>query len=544
MVNEERPLDVCIVGAGPAGLQAAYLLKKKGLRIALLERGEGVSGFFRKFPRHRNFISINKVHTGLESADARLRYDWNSLLNDEGLLVGDFSTRYFPKADTYVEYLEAFAEHIEDEIALNAEVVRISKADDVFTIECADGRRFHAAHVIVSAGVTKPWLPEIEGIDLIENYMTFDATPERFDNKRVLILGKGNAAFETAQRMIEHAASIHVMSPNPLKFAWNTHFVGHVRAVNTQFIDTYQLKSQNAVVDAAPFRIEKDGDTYLVHARMTAAEDHEIVLRYDHVIGCTGFRFDATIIDEEIRPELLHFGKFPEMTPQWEAKSTSNLWFAGTIMQSRDFKKTMSGFVHGFRHNIAALTEFIGGRIQGTDFPTTTTPVEGEALVDTIIDRISLSSGMFLQPGFLGDVIHLSGPTAGTHYRDAPVHWVAETPDVMGPDSLIVTLEFGNFGATPTHVKRAHTAFGGDPDPFIHPVLRHYRDGVLMGTTHLSDHLDADWRRPEDKEDGAGTVAAMTFADLGETLPIAEVARDQIRTFLSEQGFQQPLAAE
>lgn len=539
-----EPYDVCIVGAGPAGLQAAYLLRKKGLKVCLLERGSGVSGFFRRFPRHRNFISINKIHTGLADEGAQMRYDWNSLINDEGLKVGARTTRYFPKADDYVAYLEDFAELLGDCIVYDAPVARIAKPDGMFNVTTEDGRSFRAAHVIVSAGVTKPWLPDVPGIELTENYMDFDATQERFNNKRVLILGKGNAAFESAQKMLEHAAAIHVMSPNPIKFAWDTHFVGHVRAVNVQFMDTYQLKSQNAVVDASPMRIEKDGDEYVVTAKMTAAEGHEIVLRYDHVICCTGFRFDAGIFDPAIRPALQHFDKFPVMTAQWECEQTPNLWFAGTLMQSRDFKKTMSGFVHGFRYNIAALSEFIAGRLKGTLLPTATAPVSGTPLIDLIIERISLSPALFLQPGFLGDVIHMSGPHAGRHYRDIPMQWAVETPEVLGEDSLSITLEFGNFGQTPTHVKRAHSAYEGEPDPFIHPVLRHYHKGALVRTVHLSDHLDSDWRRAEDKEAGAGTVTAMTFADLGETLPIPEVVRSQIAAFLEAQGLTEKLAAE
>ena len=152
-----------------------------------------------------------------------MRYDWNSLLNDEGLKLGSRTTRYFPKADEYVSYLEDFAELLGDCIVYDAEVAQISKSDGTFEVTSKDGRQFHAAHVIVSAGVTKPWLPDVPGIELTENYMEFDATQERFNNKRVLILGKGNAAFECAQQMLEHASAIHVMSPNPIKFSWDTH---------------------------------------------------------------------------------------------------------------------------------------------------------------------------------------------------------------------------------------------------------------------------------------------------------------------------------
>ncbi len=176
--------------------------------------------------------------------------------------------------------------------------------------------------------------------------------------------------------------------------------------------------------------------------------------------------------------------------------------------------------------------------------PSAEIDIQTAPLTDTIIDRISLSSAMFLQPGFLGDVIHMSGAEAGRHYRDLPVQWLHENKAMLGEDSLLVTLEFGNFGATPTHVKRAHTAHGGEPDPFIHPVIRHYRAGEMVGEVHLSDHLDADWRRIEDKEEGAGTVTAMTFADLGQTLPIAEVVREQIAGFLEAQGLSTRLAAE
>ncbi|NNF24920.1 MAG: NAD(P)-binding domain-containing protein [Rhodobacteraceae bacterium] len=538
-MTSERLIDVCIVGSGPAGLQAGYFLKKKGISVQILERGADPCAFFRTFPRHRQFISINKVHTGLSNPETRLRYDWNSLLNDEGLLFKDWSRSYFPKADDFVAYAETFAQQLEGEIRCNSDVREISKDGDVFTLRCADGSAVRARALIVATGVSQPWDPGIEGYDLIENYFDFDPAPERFENQRVLILGKGNSAFETADSLIEHAASVHVMSPNPVRFAWQTHFVGHLRAVNNNFLDTYQLKSQNAVIDAEAFLIEKSKDGYTVHAHMSAAEGHDIILTYDKVIACTGFQFDNTIFAPDIRPEMKHFGKFPAMTETWESETVPGLYFAGTIMQSRDFKKTMSGFVHGFRHNVKCLSEFVAMRLTDAAYPSQAISLEPKPLAEAIIDRLSTSSGVFLQPGFLADAIVLEGPEAGRACQDVPVDWVLGESSLADRSLLLVTLEYGDFGGNSLHVKRQHNVFGKEPDAFIHPVLRHYRGGNLVDEIHLADHLDADWRPRERRDPGAPTVLEMTFTDTGGTLPPSEVAHRQVTAFLTRIGLGQ-----
>ncbi len=532
-MNKKITCDVCIVGAGPAGLQAASALRDEGLSVKILERGPSVGTFFRNYPRHRKLISINKARTGLSNAEQRLRFDWNSLLSDTGPLFPDHSREYFPSADTYVSYLDAFAADLQDDILLDADVANITKNGDLFQVSCADGRMVEAGQVIVATGVSLPWQPEVDGFEHVELYTEFDPDPERFLDKRVLILGKGNSAFETADSLIETTQAIHVMSPQPVKFAWNTHFVGHLRAVNNNFLDTYQLKSQNALIDATPVKIEKRGHEILVTAKMEAADDHEIVLAYDHVIACTGFRFDPALLDPSIRPDMRHFGKFPAMNPNWECPDVPGLWFAGTITQSNDFKKTMSGFVHGFRHNVESLCHFVAARAHHSSYPTDRVALDNPTLAEEIRQRISLSAAMFLQPGFLGDIVRLDGPEAGTRWRDVPCAWATGTLMQQG-SFLSITLEFGNFGANPMHVKRQHTAFGGDPDPFIHPVLRLWKDGDVVTMTHLSDHLDSDWRDPSERD--PGTVQAMTYADQGQTLPPSEAARRQLVAFLDEIG--------
>ena len=97
--------EYIIVGSGPAGLQTAYYLEKYNKKYIVLEKDNCVGGFFKKYPIHRQLISINKVYTGSENKEFNLRHDWNSLLSeDESLLFKNYSKEYYPHADVMVQY--------------------------------------------------------------------------------------------------------------------------------------------------------------------------------------------------------------------------------------------------------------------------------------------------------------------------------------------------------------------------------------------------------------------------------------------------------
>src|SRR5262249_9381537 len=180
-----------------------------------------------------------------------------------------------------------------------------------------------------------------------------------------------------------------------VQFAWRTHYVGHLRAVNNNILDTYQLKSQNAILDANVISIERRGDKLAVVLSFVRADELHRELLYDHVIACTGFRFDASLFDEACRPELAIKGRFPAQTPGCESVNVPDLFFAGTLMQQRDYRKSTSAFIHGFRYCVRSLYRMFADRYHGTTWPRRTIGCDPGSLAETVIERVNRTSALW-----------------------------------------------------------------------------------------------------------------------------------------------------
>ncbi len=490
--------DYLIIGAGPAGLQLGHHLAKAGRSYLILESGEGAGTFYTIHPRHRQLISINKVFTGYDDPEINLRWDWNSLLSDsEEMLFKNYTKDYFPDADLMVDYLRDYAKHYDLAIRYKTRVVNVER-DDIFTVTDSDDNGYRGKRLIVATGVSLPYMPPIPGIELTENYCDVSVDADEFANQRVLVLGKGNSAFETADHLIPRAALIHVASPNPVKLAWKTHHVGHLRAVNNNFLDTYQLKSQNAVLDCDVQRIERRGDEYVVAVKYTHADEEAEALIYDRVICCTGFRFDGSIFGGGCQPELKINDRFPALTSAWESVNIPDLYFAGTVMQVRDFKKYTSGFIHGFRYNVRSLHRIMEERYHAVDWPERQISASVDGLTQAVIDRVNSTSGLWQQFSFLCDVFVIDeGSESARYYEELPVDYVRETDLGQSADYFTLNLEFGKSQEDPFHVQRHPDPSRAEDSFFLHPVIRHYHGSELVGEHHLLEDLAAEWKHPK-----------------------------------------------
>lgn len=490
-MGQHTDVKYLIIGAGPAGLQLGYYLEQNQQQYLILEKGERPGTFFETFPRHRTLISVNKVVTGYTDMEVNLRYDWNSLLSDdEQMLFKQYSQAFFPAARDFLRYLADFAHHFHLKVQYATTVSRIERKGD-FYVQDHQGNTYTCQCLIIATGWTRPFIPPIPGIEHCENYTDCSVSPEDFRDQRVLIIGKGNSALETANNLTETTRTIHLCSPHPVTMAWKTHFVGHLRAVNDNFLDTYQLKLQNGILDAEIENIERQGEQFVVSIRYTHAREERRTIVYDRILACAGFRFDDALFDEHCRPALTINNRMPAQTSAWESTNIKDLYFAGTLTQMRDYKKTMSGFIHGYRYNVQALHHILESRYEGKSWPAVEVSAQPELLAEKVLQRINTSSALFLQPGFFRDVLVIAPQNQPRYYEDVPIDYVRDGSFGASTSYYTISLEYGDFSQVdPFNVDRDPDPEKAHLTPYLHPIMRRFSGSTLVDEYHLLEDLE------------------------------------------------------
>ncbi|XP_078577252.1 FAD-dependent oxidoreductase domain-containing protein 2-like isoform X2 [Branchiostoma floridae x Branchiostoma japonicum] len=485
--------DYIVVGAGPSGLQLGYFLQRAGRDYLILEKGDSAGTFYKTYPRHRKLISINKRYTGKTNKEYNMRHDWNSLLSDdESLRMTRYSEAFFPSADIYVQYLNDFARKLRLKIQHGVNVQRIWKTGnkkESFYIRDQHGNVFTCRYLVVATGIWVPNEPDFVGKEHVTGYENMTLNLNFYRGKTVLILGKGNSAFETADYIQPVTNFVHLFSRSRVKLAWETHYVGDLRAINNGLIDTYQLKALDGVLytDINNMQVIKQGDRFSV--RLVNDTEHRglhdnFAARspYDVIIRALGFHFDASIFHRNIIPKLGEGEKkkYPAIKPNYESMNVEGLFFAGTNTHSLDFRKSAGGFIHGFRYTTRALHHLLEWRNHKIPWPSTA--LRTTQVMNTLLKRMNEASGLYQMYSVLGDII-IVNDTGAVYLEEVPVQLLPQLETATGhlaPNKVIVmVMEFGkNFsgpgtdplrrGTATTVPKNAHLA------GFLHPVLYYY----------------------------------------------------------------------
>ena len=511
-ITPDHTYEYIVIGSGPAGLQAGYFLEKYKKDYIILEKASTSGEFFKKYPIHRKLISINKVHTGSDIKEFNLRHDWNSLLSDDdSLLFKHYTEEFYPHADYMVKYLNDYQEKQKIKVAFDQNVIQIEKENDMFNVKTKNVT-IKCKKVIIASGLminNTGFIPPINSPECL-NYRDLTRDKTRFINKNVCIVGSGNSAFETANYLTDTAAVIQVFTKGDINHAWDTHYPGHLRAVNNDFLDVYNLKTQhavNSIDDNDKIVVYKDNGKYFVVTEEDVDSNGNIDIEdhipgenidqhpeggFDFVIDCTGFKIDISLFGN-ISPR--HNGKVPYIKGNFESENIENLYFAGVLSQEISYKYGSAAFIHGFRYLVSSMIKIETNNLDISRIETI------DELHKKLVYRMNTTSALYQMFNCLCDVILFDKDEIiyieEITIRYAKAHYIGKYKKV-----IIFSLNYKDtfdennkyqptYTTIPFNAGLKETAHLSE---FIHPVFNLYYKNVHKYTYHLAEHLVAEFR--------------------------------------------------
>jgi putative flavoprotein involved in K+ transport len=182
--------DAAVIGAGPAGLATAAMLRKRGVDVVVIDRAEGVGASWRG---HYDRLHLHTVR-------------WLSHL--PGLRIPREHGRWVHR-DGVVEYLERYAAHHELDLMLGTAVTSLARTDGVWSVATSNGT-VEAGAVVVATGYNHtPFLPEYPGRESFEGELLHASqyrNAEPYRGRDVLVVGSGNTGAEIAVDLVEGGA--------------------------------------------------------------------------------------------------------------------------------------------------------------------------------------------------------------------------------------------------------------------------------------------------------------------------------------------------
>jgi putative flavoprotein involved in K+ transport len=182
-------VEVAVIGAGPGGLSAASVLKRRGFHPVVLER-EAIGAFWRK--------QYDRIHLHT------IRW----LSNLPGYHFNKSYGKWVSR-DGVVNHLEDYAKHYDLDVRLGVEVRSVHRTERGWRLDTSKGV-IEAWAVVVATGYNlEPIYPQWPGLDNFQGEVVLGANyqnPVPYQGRNVLVVGCGNTGAEIAADLKEGSA--------------------------------------------------------------------------------------------------------------------------------------------------------------------------------------------------------------------------------------------------------------------------------------------------------------------------------------------------
>jgi thioredoxin reductase (NADPH) len=304
--------DLIIIGAGPAGLSAAYAAKRHQLDYLVLERGR-IANTIYNYPLGKPLFSTPNE---LEFEEGKLRSSGNK-----------------PTREELLDYYHQFAE-IDQRLNIRTgkEVEAILPGSPLTAVTKID--RYQARAVLVAVGGMG--IPNKLGVpgETPEriSYLFHDAKP--FHNRQVLVVGGGNSAAEATLYLYEAGAGVTLLLRRPgmdsLPSSLGSSIKPWVRQPLEIAINAGKIKLflSSTIIEIRP------------HSALVQSANKIHKIYCDHIFALIGARPDIKLLAEAgvaIGPD----GR-PEYDPETYETSINNLFVAGHLTRELHMKYAIS----------------------------------------------------------------------------------------------------------------------------------------------------------------------------------------------------------
>ena len=203
--------DAVVLGAGPYGLSAVTHLRSRGLKVAVF--GKPIHLWRQHMPEG---MFLRSYWWATNLSDPEKKYSFDRYFEAKGI---DLATVPDPiTLEMFVDYALWFQKNAVPDLD-ETYITHIERKDKQFVVTLEDGRVVSANTVVMAPGLHYyRYVPE-EYAGLPSTLVSHSSDHNKlghFAGKRVAVIGRGQAALETAALVCEAGADVQLISRSPL----------------------------------------------------------------------------------------------------------------------------------------------------------------------------------------------------------------------------------------------------------------------------------------------------------------------------------------